>query len=75
MPYIAIKGFPKDQKIKEEVVEKINQIFLETWGCSQAAISISVEEVAPDDWNEKVKKAEIETNKDKMLILDGEKKY
>ena len=33
MPYIAIKAYPKDEKTKKEIVEKINQLFLETWGC------------------------------------------
>lgn len=33
MPYIAIKAFPKDAETKKKVVEKINQIFLEEWGC------------------------------------------
>ena len=35
MPYIAIKAFPKDEKTKQETVDKINQVFLETWGCPQ----------------------------------------
>lgn len=75
MPYIAIKSFPKDEKTKTEVVEKINQIFLETWGCPQEAITISVEEITPDEWDDKVKKPEILPKKDKMVILDGRKVY
>lgn len=75
MPYIAIKAFPKDEKTKEEVVDKINQIFIEMWGCPQEALTISVEEVVPDEWNEKVKEPEIDTKLDKMMILDGKKKY
>ncbi len=47
MPYIAIKSFPKDQATKEAVVEKINEIFLEVWGCPQEAITISIENVTP----------------------------
>lgn len=39
MPYIAIKAYPKDEKTKKEIVEKINQLFLETWGCPQEAIN------------------------------------
>ena len=49
MPYIAIKAYPKDEKTKKEIVEKINQLFLETWGCPQEAINISMEEVDPAD--------------------------
>ena len=42
MPYIAIKGYPKDAETKKKVVEKINRVLLENWGCPQEAISISV---------------------------------
>jgi 4-oxalocrotonate tautomerase len=60
---------------KEEVVDKINQILLETWGCPQEALTISVEEVVPDESNEKVKNPEIDTKLGKMMVLDGKKKY
>lgn len=75
MPYISIKGFPKDQATKEVIADKINDIFLEVWGCRQEAINISIEEVAPEDWEDTVVKTEIEPKKDNMMILSGEKKY
>lgn len=71
MPYIAIKAYPKDPKIKDEIVKRINQAFLDVWGCPQEAISISLEEVSSRDWEEKVKKAEILCNMENMVILDG----
>ena len=75
MPYIKIKSFPKDEATKKLVTEKINEIFLEVWGCPPEAITISMEEVQPRDWVETVVKPEIEPNKDKMMILSGEKCY
>jgi len=75
MPYIAIKSFPKDQATKEAVVDKINEVFLEVWGCQQGAITISMEEVTREDWDEKVKKPEIEPNMGNMMIFAGEKRY
>ena len=43
MPYIAVKGYPKDEETKKEVVEEINAVFLKYWGCPQKAIkSISL---------------------------------
>lgn len=75
MPYVQIKAYPKDEETKEKLVEKINEVFLEVWGCSQQALTISLEEIDPSDWNEKVVKAQIEPNKDKMMILSGEKQY
>ncbi|MBO7206930.1 MAG: tautomerase family protein [Kiritimatiellae bacterium] len=75
MPYIAIKGKPKTPEIRKKLVEKINQALLEIWGCPQEAISISLEEIDPDKWEETVVKKEIEPNAEKMYILKGEKKY
>ena len=74
MPYIAIKGYPKDEETKKKVVDEINEILLKYWGCPQEAISISVEEFAPEIWEEKVVKPEINNKIDKMVILHGEKK-
>ena len=74
MPYIAIKAYPKDEATKQAVVEKINQIFLETWGCPQQAITISVEEVAPEHGQQQVVVPEIEPKLDKMVSLNGEKR-
>ena len=75
MPYIAIKAYPKDEAIKKRVADRINQVFLEEWGCSPEAISISIEEVSPEKWTDEVVKKEIEPKKDKMIILDGKKNY
>ena len=47
MPYIAVKGFPKDDETKKKVVEGINEVFLKYWGCPQKAINISLETVDP----------------------------
>ena len=58
-----------------DLVEAIYKAFVDNWGCAPEAISISIEEVAPDNWVDQVEKAEIEPNADKMFILNGQKKY
>lgn len=75
MPYIAIKAYPKDDEIKKKIAEEINEIFLKYWGCPQEAISISMEEIDPQSWEEKVVKKQIEPNLDKMMIVSGKKNY
>ncbi len=75
MPYIAIKAYPKDEETKKKVVEEINEVFLKYWGCPQKAINISMESIAPEDWEEKMEKGEIAQNEDKMMIFGGVKKY
>ena len=75
MPYIAIKGYPKDDETKKKVVERVNAAFLELWGCPQEAINISVEEVPPAEWEARVEHGEIEEKADKMFIRAGKKLY
>lgn len=75
MPYIAIKAYPKDEETKKKVVEEINEVFLKYWDCPQKAINISMESIAPEDWEERMEKGEIAQNEDKMMIFGGVKKY
>lgn len=75
MPYIAIKSYPKDEETKKKLVEKINEDLMEICGLPQGAVTISYEEVKPEDWEEQVVKKEIRPNEEKMYILSGEKKY
>ena len=73
MPYIAIEAFPKDEETKRKIVDRIEGAFLETWGCPREAITISIEEVAPSDWDAKVRIPKIVPNMGAMAILDGER--
>lgn len=71
MPYIQIKGYPKDEATKKAVAAKVTDVFAEMWGCAREAITVSIEEVAPDDWNEKIVIGEIEPNMDNVFIHSG----
>lgn len=75
MPYIQIKAYPKDAEIKKKVVEEINEVFLKYWGCPKEAISISIEEIVPEKWEETVVEKDIKENLSKMMILSGNKKF
>ena len=71
MPYISIKGFPKDDKTIREVAERINTTLLDLLGCRQEHINISYEAVPPEEWDERIERGEIARNRGKMLILGG----
>ena len=75
MPYIAIKAKPKDEATKKQLVRRINEVLLEVWGCPQGVVTISMEEIAPEAWQDTVVKREIEPNADKMMIRYGEKLF
>ena len=75
MPYIKINAYPKDEETKKKVVDEINNVFLKYWGCPPQAITIGLDEVAPEDWEKVIREPLIEPDKEKMMILDGVKKY
>ena len=75
MPYISIKTFPRDKEANKKVVEQIKEIAMKTWDIPGDYISISLEEIDPDDWDSKVQKPEIDARPDIMMIRDGKKLY
>ena len=73
MPYAAIKLWPKDQETKERVAEKVSAALVEALGCPPQAVTISIEEIEPADWEEKVVKPEVEGKKETVFLLNGKK--
>ena len=73
MPYVAIKTFPKNGEEKAEAAERISKILQEVWGCEPDWISVSIENIDPDDWDAKVVNTAMRQNMENMLILDGKK--
>jgi phenylpyruvate tautomerase PptA (4-oxalocrotonate tautomerase family) len=60
---------------RKDIVEKINQVLIDAWGCPQEAISISLEEVTPENWDAQVKVPEMDARDETMYILHGEKRF
>lgn len=75
MPLITVKAYPKDDRIKQEVAEKIVRVFTETWGCSREAVTVKIETYPPDEWQREVKAKEIDPHADEMLILEGRQQF
>ena len=73
MPYFSIKSYPRDDEQKRVMVERVTEVIKEVWGCPQEAITISLEEVTPEDWDEKVTRALVEPAMDNVMVLSGKK--
>ena len=71
MPYIAIKGFPKDEETVRRVAERINEAMLELWGCPQEAVSISYEAIPREQWEERMERGELAQKGKSMLLRAG----
>ena len=75
MPYISIKAYPKDDETKQKTAEAVLAVIQKTMGAEPEWVTVSVEDIGPDDWEEKVVKAEILPKMDNVLILNGKKQY
>ena len=73
MPFISIKSWPRDEATRRKAVERVQEAFLEVWGCPAEWLTICCEEVQPEDWDETVVKPEIEAKSDTVMIRNGEK--
>lgn len=72
MPHVVVKMYPgRTQEQKEKLSERITQALIETIGCEEKSISISVEEVKPEDWDRLVYQPEILGKADTLLKKPG----
>ena len=75
MPYISFQAFPMDEETKRKTAEQILEVFQKTWGAEPEWVSISMEDIDPEEWDDRVRNAEILPNRDKLMIPDGVKQY
>lgn len=71
MPYIQMRAYPKDEAVKKRVAERFKQVLVEEWGCPESAVSVSIEEVPPERWEEDVVEPIIDKKADVLFIRDG----
>lgn len=68
MPHINIKHFPsltEEQHIA--LAKRITAAITDVVGCDESAVSIAVEPIEPEVWNEKVYIPEIVERKDTLI--------
>jgi len=60
MPHIVVKMYPgRTEEQKKALTEAIVKAVTSTIGCTEGDVSVGIEEVAPEEWQEKVYKPEI----------------
>jgi 4-oxalocrotonate tautomerase len=72
MPHISIKLYPgKSEQQKVRLAEQIVKDVISLLESSEDSISISIEEINPEDWVEKVYQPEILNNSEKLYKKPG----
>ncbi|MBR2717013.1 MAG: hypothetical protein IKD79_04680 [Oscillospiraceae bacterium] len=75
MPYVSIKTFPQDEDARRRAAEKIQRLLMEEWGSEADWISVSIENIEPERWDERIVRGAMEDDAPYMLIRDGERLY
>jgi len=72
MPHVVIKMYPgRSEQQKARLAEAITKNITEILACREEVVSIAMEEVKPEEWEEKVDKPEIQPNWDRLYKRPG----
>ena len=74
MPHVIVKlASGRTEQQKQKLAEGVTQAVMTSLGLGEAAISVSLEEIAPGHWTEKVYEADIINGSGKLYKQPGYK--
>jgi len=72
MPHVIVKLYAgRSEQQKARLAEEVTKAVMAGANCEEQAVSVSIEDVAPDDWAEKVYKPDIVGQADKLYKKPG----
>lgn len=72
MPHVIVKLYSgRTDQQKSRLAELVTKAIMDGASCGEAAVSVAIEDVAPDDWGEKVYKPDIVAKQDKLYKKPG----
>ena len=72
MPHVIVKLWPgKSERQKQRLAEAITRDVMNVLNYGEESVSVAFEEVAPDDWAEKVYKPDIVGQPEKLYKKPG----
>jgi len=72
MPHVIVKLWPgKSERQKQRLADAIAKVVMEVLDYGEESVSVGIEEVAPDDWPDKVYKPDIDGKPDTLYKKPG----
>jgi 4-oxalocrotonate tautomerase len=72
MPHVIVKMYAgKSEQQKKAIAEGIAKVLMETTHCSEAAVSVAIEEYAAEDWTAAVYQPDIVAKPDTLYKKPG----
>jgi 4-oxalocrotonate tautomerase len=72
MPHVSVRMYAgRTEEDKQRLAEAIGQALTQTLGSSERSISVTIEDVAPDDWMTEVYEPEITAKAERLYKRPG----
>jgi len=72
MPHVAVKLYPgRSEQQKERLAAAIVEDLVAITGCGEESVSVSIEDVPPGEWKERVYEPEIARPRGKLYKKPG----
>lgn len=72
MPHVIVKLFRgRSEKQKKELAEELTRTVMSVLGSREDAISVGIEDIAPEDWAELVNKPDVLSKPDTIYKRPG----
>jgi 4-oxalocrotonate tautomerase len=72
MPHVIVKLYSgRTEQQKANLAEQVTKAVIAGAQCGEAAVSVSIEDVEPDDWTEKVYKPDILGSAERLYKKPG----
>lgn len=72
MPHVIVKLYSgRTDAQKQRIADAVTRAIMEEAGSSEAAISVGIEDVAPEDWNRAVFEPDIRAKPDTIFKKPG----
>jgi 4-oxalocrotonate tautomerase len=72
MPHVIVKLHAgRSERQKSNLAEQITKVVMAGANCAEASVSVSIEDIEPNDWVEKVYKPDIIGNRDILYKNPG----
>ncbi|GLS17917.1 hypothetical protein GCM10007874_09330 [Labrys miyagiensis] len=76
MPHIIVKlALGRSEQHKQQLAESVTQAVMTSLGVGEDAVSVSLEEIAPSEWTEKVYTPDIINSPGKLYKRPGYKPF
>ena len=72
MPHVIVKMYAgRSEQQKARLAQELTKAIMAGAGCGEDAVSVAIEDIAPEEWGEKVYQPDIAAHPDKLYKRPG----